>query len=357
MQRLFVGLLSILFSLSLVTGAFAAEYKKEYKLSVVPGASTGWGMSAFYFAEQVKAKTNNRVNIKVYPNSQLMSGMQTSEFLLVHNGTIDFALASTINWSPQVKELNLPCMPFFISHEPDRYKAVDAIESGRAGKIMINAIEKKGVHFIGWGENGFRELTTSKKVASVADLKGMKIRVVGSPIFIDIFRALGSNPQTINWSEAIVGFQQGTVDGQENPMAGLNIPVKIWQYHKFHCDWHYLIDPLMLCSNKKVWEGFTSEDQKIISECAKEMEAYSKALARIGQDPKYLAYLQKIGKAPQVTDPFGELEKNGMTVVHPTKEQMDEFYKATEKVRKDWSKKIGQALVDAALEDMAKVRK
>ncbi|MBQ7618182.1 MAG: TRAP transporter substrate-binding protein DctP, partial [Desulfovibrio sp.] len=227
-------LVTVFLSCLLVLSGFAvqaAPYKQEYKLSVVPGQTSGWGMSAIYFAELVKEKTQGRVNIKVFCNSQLMSGMQTSEFLLVRKGVIDFALASTINWSPQVKQLNLPCMPFFVASKPAlRYKAMDAIEAGQAGKMMIKAVESKGVHFIGWGENGFRELTTSKKVAEPNDLKGLKIRVVGSPIFIDTFRALGANPATINWSEAIVGFQQGTVDGQENPTTGINIPSKMWQY-------------------------------------------------------------------------------------------------------------------------------
>ena len=355
MKRIFAGLLTIVFCLSLFSGAWAAEYKKEYKLSVVPGTSSGWGMSAIYFANLVKAKTNNRINIKVYCNSQLMSGMQTSEFLLVRNGTIDFSLASTINWSPQVKELNLPCFPFFVAKSKDRYKAIDAMEAGKSGEMLIEAVQKKGVHFIGWGENGFRELTTSKRVAEPADLKGMKIRVVGSPIFIDTFRALGANPQTINWSEAIVGFQQGTVDGQENPTNGINIPSKIWLYHKFHCDWHYLIDPLMLCSNVKVWSNFSKEDQKILMDCAKEMEKYSKALSRLGQDPKYLEYLKKINMVPEVTDPYGILTENGMTVVKPTKEQWEKFYIATEPVRAEWTKKLGKDLVDAARVDINSV--
>ncbi|MBQ7586047.1 MAG: TRAP transporter substrate-binding protein DctP [Desulfovibrionaceae bacterium] len=356
MKRLLWGILTLFFILSSLN-IQAAEYKKEYKLSVVPGATSGWGMSAQYFADLVKAKTQDRINIKVYCNSQLMAGMQTSEFLLLRNGSIDFSLSSTINWSPQVKQLNLPCMPFFISHTKDRYKSMDAIEAGQAGKMLIAAIEKKGVQFLGWGENGFRELTTSKKVAEPKDLVGMKIRVVGSPIFIDTFRALGANPATINWSEAIVGFQQGTVDGQENPTNGINIPSKMWLYHKFHCDWHYVIDPLMLCSNVNVWKNFTPEDQKILLECAKEMEVYSKALSRLGQDPSYLAYLQKINKVPAVTDPYKTLKDNGMTVVVPTEKQMQEFYDTTASVRKKWTENIGEDLVKAAEADMQNANK
>ena len=188
--------------------ATAAPYKSEYKLSVVPGATSGWGMTGTFFADLVRERSQGRINIKVYHSSQLLAGKQTSEFLLLRNGAIDFALASTINWSHQIKELNLPALPFFLAVQSDRYKAMDAILAGKSGKMMTQAVEKKGVKIIGWTENGFRELTTSKgPITKPEDLRGLKIRVVGSPIFIETFRALGANPVNMNWSEATTGFQ------------------------------------------------------------------------------------------------------------------------------------------------------
>ena len=343
---------------ALCVPASAAGYKAEYKLSVVPGATSGWGMSATYFADIVRQRTDNRVNIKVYHSSQLLAGKQTSEFMMLRNGAIDFALSSTINWSPQIKELNLPALPFLLASEPDRYKAMDAIEAGKSGQMMIAAIEKKGVKIIGWGENGYRELTTSKgPITRPEDMKGLKIRVVGSPIFIETFRELGANPVNMNWSEATTGFQQGLVDGQENPTNGIIIPVKIWNYHKFLTDWHYLIDPLLLGVNPKVWKGFSAEDQKILLDCAREAEAYGKALSRLGMDNgASLALLQKLDKVPAITDPYGCLEQNGMTVTKFTPEQVRLFFDATKAVRDKWIPQIGAELVKAAQADMAAAR-
>ena len=356
MKRLFglAGLLVCLVAFS----AGAAEYKQEYKLSVVPGANSGWGMSAARFADLVRERSNGRINIKVYASSQLLAGKQTSEFLMLRNGAIDFALASTINWSPQVKELNLTALPFFLAVQPDRYKAMDAIMAGASGKMMIDAIEKKGVKIIGWAENGFRELTTSKgPLTKPEDLKGLKIRVVGSPIFIDTFRALGANPVNMNWSEATTGFQQGVVDGQENPTNGINITIKIWDYHKHQTDWHYIIDPLLLGVNPKVWASFSPEDQKLLLDCAAEAERYSKALSRLGMDDgTSLAYLQSINMTPEVTDPYACLQEHGMTVTRFTPEQIAAFHKATQAVRDAWIPKIGADLVKAAEEDMAAAR-
>lgn len=348
----------IIFSAFAMDNAFAADYKNEYKLSVVPAATSGWGKTASYFADRVAQKSNGRINIKVYPGGQLFAGKQTSEFPMVRNGAIDFALASTINWSPQVKELNLPAMPFFLAVQPDRYKAMDAIENGKSGKMMVEAIEDKGVKVLGWAENGFRELTSSKgPVEKPEDLKGMKIRVVGSPIFIETFRELGANPVNMNWSEATTGFQQGVVDGQENPTNSINIPLKIWDYHKHHSDWHYIIDPLIMSVNPAVWDSFSPEDQKLLLECAKEAEMYGKALSRLGMDNgEAAAYLKSINMLPEAADPYAVMEEQGMIVTRPTPEQIKQFYDATQKVRDDWALKIGPELVKAAEEDMAGAR-
>ena len=351
---LFVAVIAIFCACSLP--AFAA-YKSEYKMSVVPGAVTAWGKGAAYFADLVKEKTEGRVNIKVYYSSQLMAGKQTSEFLLVRNGAIDFALASTINWSPQVKELNLPALPFFVASGGDRFKAMDAIENGQAGKMLIQAVEKKGVKVLGWGENGFRELTNSvRPVSSPEDMKDLKIRVVGSPVYIDTFKALGANPINMNWSEATTAFQQGVVDGQENPM-GILIPVKIWNYHKYLTDWHYVIDPLLFAVNPKVFKNLSKEDQEIIKECAMQASKYQKALARVGlDDGSSLTYLKSIGATPEITEPYKYLEEKGMTVIKLNKEQMNAFKEATAGVREKWRKEIGEDLVKAAEQDMTAVQ-
>ncbi len=358
MKRMLTAAFAACAVLTIAAGPAFGAYKQEYKLSVVPGAVSGWGQTAAYFADLVKERTQGRVNIKVYYGAQLMAGKQTSELLLVRRGAIDFAWASTINWSPQIKELNLTALPFFVANNPDRYKAMDAIEAGKSGKMLQAAIEKTGVKFIAWSENGFRELTTSKgPINSPSDMKGMKLRVCGTPIFADIFTALNSNPQAINWSEAVTGFQQGIVDGQENPTNGINLSVKIWLYHKHHCDWHYVIDPLITSVNPKVWASFTPEDQKAIEESAALTEKYGKALSRVGLDGgESLAYLQSIGKAPEITDPYAFMAQNGMTVTRLTPEQIKVFADATKGVREEWTKKIGPEIVKAAEADMASVK-
>lgn len=335
-----------------------AAYKDEYKLTCNVAAQSAWGKGAGKFAELVAEKSGGKINVKVYYSAQLMAGKQTSEFMIVRNEAADFALSSTINWSPQATELNLFALPFFISSQPDPYKALDAIEAGKAGKFIADALQKKGVTVLGWGENGFRELTNGvKPISSPEDMAGMKIRVVGSPLYLDIFKALGANPINMNWGEAVTAFQQGVVDGQENPVNSVILPYKVFEFHKYLTDWHYVVDPLLYAVNNRVWTSFSSEDQKMIMECVEEASKYQKALARVGLDGDIsLAYLQEINEVPQVIEPYKYLEEQGMMITRLSADQIKVFVEKTKPVYDTWKEKIGKDLVEAAEADMASVK-
>jgi tripartite ATP-independent transporter DctP family solute receptor len=317
--------------LSFASVSLAANYKSEYKLSVVVGPNTPWGQGAQKFADIVRKETNGRINIKPYFSGQLYAGKQTNEFLLVRQGVADFALASTINWSTSVKELNLFSLPFLFPN----YAALDRAEQGEPGKRIFKALDDKGVVALGWGENGFRELTNSKRaVKKPADLEGLKIRVVGSPIFIETFKALGANPVSMNWGEAVSAFQSGTVDGQENPITGIVIPYKLWQSHKYATIWHYTIDPLILSVGKDVWSKFDAKDQAILRKAAAEAMSFQKKAAREGLDGSNAS--------------IDLLKKNGMDVTILKPADVDAFRGKTRQVYDKWAAEVGEDLVKAA---------
>jgi len=334
-QKLFV--LALVSSLVLVFSAacFSANYKPEYKMSVVVGPTGPWGESAARFADAVKKATEGRINIKPYYSGQLFAGKQTNEFLLMKQGVIDFAVGSTINWSPTIKELNIFSLPFFFPN----YKALDAVEYGEVGKRLFKIIEEKGVVGLGWAENGFRDLTNSKKpVKRPEDLEGLKVRVVGSPIFIDTFKAMGANPVSMNWGEALSAFQQGTVDGQENPVVSVIIPNKLWQVHKYMTAWNYAIDPIILGVSKQVWDSFDQKDRDAIRKVAEEVVKWQKKAAREGLDGSSAA--------------FEILKKNGMEVTILNAQQIKAFKDKTKPVYDKWSKEIGVDIVNAAEKDI-----
>ena len=309
----------------------AQTYKPEYKLSLVVGPQTPWGQSAVKFGDLVRERTSGKINIKPYFAGQLFSGMQTNEFLITRHGIADFAVGSTINWSPTIKELNLFSLPFFF---PD-YKHLDGVEVGEPGKRIFKVIEERGVIGLGWGENGFREVTNSKRpLRKPEDLDGLKLRVVGSPIFIDTFRAMGANPVSINWSETLTSLQQGTVDGQENPVVSIIIPYKLWEMNKNITIWHYTIDPLILGVSKQTWDSFNQNDKEIVSKAAQEAMAWEKKEVRKGLEGS--------------TEAFDTLKKNGMDVVILTAKDVEAFKSKTKSVYEKWIKEIGSDLISAA---------
>lgn len=333
-------LITLILLLGSVSWGGCLTYKPEYKMSIVVGPTGPWGEGAARFAEAVKKATEGRINIKPYYSGQLFAGKQTNEFLLMKQGVIDFALGSTINWSTTIKELNLFSLPFIFPN----YKALDEVENGQTGRRLMKLIEDKGVVGLGWGENGYRDLTNSKRaVKRPEDLEGLKIRVVGSPLFIDTFKALGANPVSMNWGEALSAFQQGTVDGQENPVVSVIIPNKLWQVHKYMTVWKYAIDPLILGVNKEVWDGFPQKDKEAIKKAAAETLKWQKKGAREGLE----------GSMPALE----QLRKNGLEVTVLSPEQSRAFITRTKPVYEQWEKEIGLELVKMAEKEIQQAEK
>jgi TRAP-type transport system periplasmic protein len=264
-------------AIAVATVASAQEYKSEYKMSLVLGTAFPWGKGGEIWADMVRERTAGRINIKLYPGTSLVQGDQTREFSAIRQGVIDMAIGSTINWSPQVKELNLFSMPFLM---PD-FQAIDALTQGEVGKDLFAILDKAGVMPLAWGENGFREVSNSKQaIKKPEDLKGMKIRVVGSPLFLDTFTALGANPTQMSWADAQPALASGAVDGQENPMA-IFTAAKLHSVGQKHLTmWGYVADPLIFVVNKEVWNSWTEADRAIVKQAAIDAGKQEIAIAR-----------------------------------------------------------------------------
>ncbi|MFC7516511.1 DctP family TRAP transporter solute-binding subunit [Herbaspirillum sp. GCM10030257] len=308
------------------------KYQPEYRLSTVLGTAFPWGKGGERWAELVKEKTQGRINIKMYPGTSLVAGDQTREFTAIRQGVIDLAVGSSINWSPQVKELNLFSLPFLL---PD-YKALDALTQGEVGADIFKVIEKNGVVPLAWGENGYREISNSKRdIRTPADMKGMKFRVVGSPLFNDTFTALGANPTQMSWADAQPALASGAVDGQENPIS-VFLGAKIATVGQKHLtQWGYVADPLIFVVNRKVWESWSKEDQ----------EAVRAAAIQAGKEETAMA---RKGLTASDNSLYKEVEAQGVKVTRLSPAEIDEFRKLTRPVYDKWSKTIGSGLVKKA---------
>lgn len=317
------------------------KYKSEYRMSLVLGTAFPWGKGGELWADKVRERTQGRINIKLYPGTSLVQGDQTREFSALRQGVIDMAVGSTINWSPQVKSLNLFSMPFLFPN----FKAVDAVVQGEVGQEIFKTLEKSGVVPLAWGENGYREISNSKHaIKTPADLKGMKIRVVGSPLFLDTFTALGANPTQMSWADAQPAMASGAVDGQENPI-GVYMAAKLQSVGQKHLTmWGYMNDPLIFVVNKDVWASWTPADQAIVKQAALDAAKEEVAIARKG--------LIEADK-PLLKD----LAALGVTVTTPNAAEREAFVKATRPVFDKWKSQIGAPLVEKAEKAIAASQK
>lgn len=333
-RRTLLSLAAVATALATFSVAAPAQtaYKPEYKMSLVLGPPTPWGMAGKLWADMVKERTQGRINIKLYPGVSLIQGDQTREFSALRQGVIDMAVGSTINWSPQVKQLNLFSMPFLM---PD-YAAIDALTQGEVGKEIFATIDKAGVQPLAWGENGYRELTNSKKaIKSPDDLKGMKIRVVGSPLFADMFTAFGANPTQMSWADAQPALASGAVDGQENPLFLFTVLKMHNVGQKFVTTWGYVADPLVFVVNKEIWASWTPADQAIVKQAAIDAGKQEIVLARKGLVEADKPLLKEIAGM-------------GVTVTQLTPAERDVFVKATRPVYTKWKATVGNDLVTKA---------
>ena len=324
------------------TGSIAqTAYKPEYKMSLVLGTAFPWGKGGEIWANMVRERTQGRINIKLYPGVSLIQGDQTREFSALRQGVIDLAIGSTINWSPQVKELNLFSLPFLM---PD-YAAIDSLTQGQVGKDIFKIIDKAGVQPLAYGENGYREISNSKRaIHSPADLKGMKIRVVGSPLFQDTFTALGANPTQMSWADAQPALATGAVDGQENPLS-IYTAAKLHNVAQKHITlWGYVADPLVFVVNKDIWVSWTVADRAIVQQAALDAAREQIAISRKGMVEADQPLLK-------------DLAALGTTVTKLTPEERAAFVTATRPVFEKWKKTIGTDLVATAEKSIAARKK
>ena len=304
------------------------SHAREYSVSTVLSDAFPWGQAASKWAELVEERSEGRITLRVYDNAQLVAGDQTKEFSAMRSGLIDMAVGSTINWSPQVPELNLFSLPFLVADNAD----VDAITQGEAGLMAFKAIRKRGVVPLAWGENGFRQLSNSKRpIRTPDDIKGMKIRVVGSPLFQDTFSALGANPTQMSWADAKPALTTGAVDGQENPLSVFDVSRIDQVDQKYLTQWSYMADPLIFAISPNVWRGFPAEDQELLRLAAVDAGRWEIETSRRAEAQR-----------------LKTIRSRGVEVIELSDAERQAFVDATAPVYQKWERRIGIDLLNAA---------
>src|SRR5699024_5527079 len=139
----------------------------------------------------------------------------------------------------------------------------DATLQGDGGEALKEVLREIGVEPLGFGENGFRQVTNKvRPITNPDDIEGLKIRVPGITMYTDLYRALGADPSTMSFSEVITSLQQNVIDGQENPIDAIHA-FKLDEVQDYITMWNYSYDPIVLGINKKLFESLSPEDQEM----------------------------------------------------------------------------------------------
>lgn len=285
------------------------------------------------FAEIVKEKSGGKIEVKVFPAGQLGGDMQAVSSL--QGGVLQMSVMNAglmASLAPDFALLDLP----FLFESP---KEADAVMDGEVGKIFAQQLDAKNLVVLSYWELGFRQLTNSRRaVETVDDIAGLKIRVVQSPIYLDMFNALGANAVPMPFPEVYTALETGTVDGQENPAPSI-LTAKLNEVQKFMTLTRHTYNPMVMLYSKPLWNKLDPEEQKLLSEAALEAAQFQRQLSR-DSDAKAI---EAIAAA-------------GTTVTTLAPEEVARFREKTKGVAETYAAKADPAVVKLLNETLAKVR-
>jgi tripartite ATP-independent transporter DctP family solute receptor len=260
------------------------------KMNISVSQNSHYGVAVDTFAREVEKRTNGRYKVQNFYSGALGAERESIEALQL--GTLDLTMTSTgpvPNFVPEVAILDIP----FLFRD---YAHARAVLDGPIGQEMLAKFPPKGLQALAWGENGFRHMTNSKRpVNTPEDLKGLKMRTMENPVHIQAYKAFGIIPTPMAFTEVFTALQQGTVDGQENPLSVIEA-AKFDQVQKNLTLTGHVYSPAVILMSKAQWDKLAPADKQAFMEAAK--EAVKANRARIDDDErKAVADLRAKGMA------------------------------------------------------------
>ena len=263
-------------------GPASAQYKATMKLASATAPDHPYNVGAQKFADLIKERTKDRIQIKIYPSLQLGKGER--EMLEgVQQGAIDLLVTSTGplgGFSPSINILDFPFLFRDFNH-------VDLVMDGPIGRKLLGDFEKVSVQGLAFWENGFRNLTNSKlAVKKVEDGKGLKIRTMENKVHLAAWKEAGLNPTPMAWGEVFMALQQGVIDGQENPIA-VYYTSKLWEAKQNNLSLTtHVYSPAPILMSKKIFDSMPKEDQKLFLDTALEVAKFQRKLNRDAEESR-----------------------------------------------------------------------
>ena len=307
--------------------AVQAQQPIVIKLSHVVAENTPKGQASLKFKELAEKKLPGKVQVQIFPNSQLFGDAKEMEALLL--GDVQIIAPSLSKFDRYTKKLQLFDLPFLF----EDIKAVDAFQQSAHGKALLDSMKGKGIKGLAYWHNGMKELSSDRPQLRVpADVKGLKFRIQQSDVLEAQFRALGANPQKMAFSEVYQALQTGVVDGQENTWSNI-YSQKFFEVQKTIAVTNHGVIDYMVITNAKWWDALPADVRKGLQEAMDEATRYGNGVAN--------DFNERDRK---------RIEEAGKAKIQPlTKADLSAWQKAMEPVWKKFEGDIGKDLIQAAL--------
>ncbi|SIQ90566.1 tripartite ATP-independent transporter solute receptor, DctP family [Paracoccus thiocyanatus] len=259
-RRRFAALAVACMTAASAMGASAAEL--TLKLGHLANEQNSWHKASLKFAEELDRLTEGRIAVEVFPNDSLGREMDLINGMQL--GTVEMTITgeSLQNWAPMAALLAIPYAYQSLEH-------MDQVAGGEIGKeIEAQVIERAQVRPIGYFARGPRNLTANRAITTPAELQRMRLRVPNVPLFVDAWTALGAQPTPMAFSEVFTSLQNGTIDGQENPLALIQT-ASLNEVQSHVNQTEHVRSWIYLTIAEQVWQNLSAEDQAHVQEAAR----------------------------------------------------------------------------------------
>lgn len=268
-------------SLALAFGlptAALAQAPIVIKFSHVVADATPKGKGAIKFKELAEAKTKGRVKVEIYPNSQLYKDREEMEALQL--GAVQLLAPSVSKFGPMgVRDFELFDLPYMFPNKEVLFRVTD----GPVGAGLFKKLESKGITGLAYWDNGFKQFSANKPLRTLADFKGLKVRIQSSKILEAQMKQMGANPQVMAFSEVYTALQQGVVDGEENTVSN-KYTQKMHEVQKHMTLSDHGVILYAVIANKKFWDSLPADVRKSLDEAMTESTRYVREIAQNEND-------------------------------------------------------------------------
>jgi tripartite ATP-independent transporter DctP family solute receptor len=291
------------------------------------------GRAVEVFAEHVEKASGGKMKVRAIGAAALGPDTQMQQALI--GGAQEMMVGSTATLVGITKEMALWDTPFLVNSG----KEADALLDGPVGKKVIDKLPEKGLVGLVYWENGFRNLTNSKRpVTKLEDLEGIKLRVMQNNVFLESFKTLGANAVPLPFSELFSALETKTVDGQENPFNTI-LSSKFFEVQKYLSVTNHVYSPWIVLVSKKWWDGLSKDEQKVLMDAAVASRDYERKDTR-----------DEAGKA------LAELKAKGMQINELTPAESARMRDKLTRVNATIAANVGMELWNETQGELAKIR-